>query len=69
MTASRSSKRHLAEQRGNRAAGQTYVTGDLYKPDMQMFAGDANWQAVNVAADRTSVNGLFTCESVFQASR
>ena len=33
---------------------QTYVTGDLYKTRYaNVFAGDANWQAVNVAADRT----------------
>jgi aconitate hydratase len=33
---------------------QTYVTGDLYKTRYaNVFAGDANWQAVKIAADRT----------------
>ena len=33
---------------------QTYVTGDLYKSRYaNVFAGDANWQAVKVATDRT----------------
>ena len=33
---------------------QTYVTGDLYRTRYaNVFAGDANWQAVNIAADRT----------------
>src|SRR4029079_3777139 len=33
---------------------KTYVTGDLYKTRYaNVFAGDANWQAVNIANDQT----------------
>jgi aconitate hydratase len=33
---------------------KTYVTGDLYKTRYaNVFAGDANWQAVNIATDQT----------------